>query len=135
VKIAWAGQDVVGDPTDSRVPRTLVGPMKPCPNVVGDDVVKVMIEVIIGTGSAYVGDATVDCADGHTTIPVPAGSGTFNLTVITSLNYSWLAADGPITTIGGQTAYASVNLNNQIPTSGGGGDGGDGDDYGGIFGF
>jgi hypothetical protein len=133
VRISWGGQDVTStDPEDSRVPRTLTGPVKPCPNVVGDDVVQVEIEVIIGTGIVYVGDATPDCALGNTTLPVPAGSGTYRLDVVTAWGYSWLASNNtPITTVAGQTTDGgTVNLNNEIPTSGGGGDGdGDGDGW------
>ena len=129
VFISWGGQDVTSsDPEDSRVPRALVGPIKPCPNVVDDDVVQVQIQIIIGTGSAYLTDANLDCALGHTTIPVPAGSGTFSLEVVTALGYSWLASDTPITTVRSQTADVTSNLNNEIPTSGGGDDGGDSDD-------
>lgn len=132
--ISWGGQNVTSSsPLDSRVPRTLTGPVTSCPNVVGDDVEQVDIEVIIGTETAYVADETFDCALGHTTIPVPAGSGTFRLDVVTASGYSWLASYTPITTVGGQTTDEISNLNNEIPTSGGG-DGGD-DDGGGLGGL
>src|SRR5450432_3893207 len=69
LRISWAGQDVTSsNPEDSRVPRTLTGPVKPCPNVVGDDVVQIDIEVIVA-GATNLVDVTVDCALGQTTIP------------------------------------------------------------------
>jgi hypothetical protein len=102
--------------------------------VVGDEVVQVEIEVIIGTENAYVADATLDCALGHTTIPVPAGSGTFRLDVVTASGYTWLASYTPITTVPGQTTDdGTSNLNDEIPTAGGGGDGGDGGGLGGYL--
>ena len=130
LRISWAGQDVTSsNPEDSRVPRVLTGPLKPCPNVVGNDVVQVDIEVSVA-GATNLVDVTVDCALGQTTIPVPAGSATYRLDVYTAWNYAWLASYAEITTVRGQTTDAgTVNLNNEIPTSGGGG-GGDGDGWG-----
>jgi len=130
--ISWGGQNVTStNPSDSRVPRTLTGPVTPCPNVVGNDVKQVDIEVIVGTESAYVTDVIVDCALGHMTIPVPAGSGMFRLDVFTAWGYSWLASYTPITTVSGQTTEETSNLNNEIPTTGTGGDG----DGGGLGGY
>ena len=131
---SWSGQDVVtSNPNDSRVPRTLTGPARPCPNVVGDDVVQVDIEVVIGNEDAYVFDETFACSLGHTTIPLPAGSGTVRLDVITASGNTWLSAYGPITTIAGQTTDGgTANLDTELPTSGGGGDG-DGGGLGGFF--
>lgn len=134
VRASWSGQDVTSsDPNDSRVPRVFTGPAMPCPTVVGDDVVQVEIEVVIGTENAFVGDATVDCALGHMTMAVPEGSGMFRLDVFTAAGYAWLAAYAPITTIGGHTTDGIADLNNDIPTSGGGG--GDDDGGGGLGGY
>jgi hypothetical protein len=126
VYASWSGQDVVSaDPEDSRVPRTLTGPLKPCPNIVGDPVVQVDIEVDIGQENTYVADTVFDCALGYATIPVPAGSGIFRLDVFTESGYAWLSAYGPISTTTGETTNMGVaDLNNEIPTSSGGGDDG-----------
>lgn len=134
VLVSWSGQDVISaNPEDSRVPRTLTGPPRPCPSVVGDNVVQVDLQVVIGTADAFVGDATLDCAVGHTSMAVPAGTGTFRLDVVTAEGYAWLAAYGPITTTSEQPVDEIADLNNEIPTSGGGGDDDGGGGLGGYF--
>lgn len=99
----------------------LTGPLKPCPTIVEDDVEQLIVEVIVGTGSAYVKSFVVDCGPGEAMIPVPEGSGRFSIQVFTALGYTWLAAETPFSTSSGETTNAEIsNLNHELETSAGG---------------
>ncbi len=111
----------------------MTGPMKPCPTLVEDNVQKLIVEIIVGTGSAYLNSFVFDCGPGEAMIPVPEGSGRFSIQVVTARNYTWLAAETQFSTVSGQTTRAEIsNLNNELETSvGGGSESG----LGSIFGF
>lgn len=128
VRVAWAGQDVTTtDPEDSRVPRMLSGPMSACPIVVGDPVVQVQTQLVVGTQDAYVADAAFDCALGSATLVAPAGPGTLALSALTASGYVWLVSMSTLSIEPYQTVdLGTVDLNNEIPTSSGGCDDDDG---------